>query len=615
MLRQWWKRTFTHAARQPVNRASSGGETRWFRPRLEEVEPRILPAGTWTQLTNAALSPGVGTMVLLSDGTVIAQEADAQHWDRLTPDSKGDYVNGKWSRIATMAASRLYMATNVLTDGRVLCLGGEYSPPGQPRKDINTGEIYNPVTNTWTAMTPFPQSMFSDDPSAMLPNGDVLLGYIVGPQTYIYHPKTNTYTQTGTKLRNDQSDEETWVHLPDNSILSYDVFASIASGVPGHAQRYIPATGQWVDAGSVPVALTSNALGAELGPGLRLPDGRVFLVGANNNTVFYNPATNTWTTGPTLPANMGADDAPGAILPNGDLIFAADTSSPMNFTPPTQLFDLDFHTNTITRVPTPAALTTILNGNEGAFATRMLVLPNGQLLLSTSSFSQNRLWVYTPIGAPQSSWRPIVDLVVNNNNGTFTLTGRQLNGISEGSCYGDDVENSTNYPIVRITDSAGNVFYARSFNWSNTGVATGNTPVSVNFVLPSGLAPGPLTLVVIANGIPSLPFIGNLQMRAFYPLRYLFDATTQTYSGNITLVGGSATPNGTITFMVLFPALPQGVTLVNASGVNGGVPFIRVTATVHPNVVLRLRIVLRNPLNIPLTTFFIGFPVVITTGL
>ena len=224
----------------------------------------------------------------------------------------------------------------------------------------------------------------------MLDNGEVLVGYVSGAQTYLYNPTANTWATGPTKLLSDRSDEETWVKLPDGSILSYDVFASPATGA-GHAQRYVPSSNTWVDAGSVPVPLTGSAFGSELGPALVLPDGRVFQLGANNNTALYDPATNTWTQGPSLPAKMGADDAPAAELPNGHVLFAADTSTPGLFTKPTLLFDFDPVANTITQVTTPAAVTSALN--KAAFLDRMLVLPNGDVLLS---MSDNTLWEYTP---------------------------------------------------------------------------------------------------------------------------------------------------------------------------------------------------------------------------
>ncbi|NOU08308.1 MAG: M48 family metalloprotease, partial [Hyphomicrobiaceae bacterium] len=42
---------------------------------------------------------------------------------------------------------------------------------------------------------------------------------------------------------------------------------------------------------------------------------------------------------------------------------------------------------------------------------------------------------------------------------------------TEGAAYGDDWQMSTNYPLVRLTSGGGTVYYARTFNWSSTGVA------------------------------------------------------------------------------------------------------------------------------------------------
>ena len=121
--------------------------------------------------------------------------------------------------------------------------------------------------------------------------------------------------------------------------------------------------------------------------------------------------------------------------------------------------------------------------------------------------SGTRLQIYTPVGSPQNSWRPVITNIVDNGNGTFTLTGTQLNGISEGANYGDDLESASNYPIVQLTDSGGNISYATTTNWSSTGVATGSTPETTQFTLPSGTHLSDFTsLKVIANGIPSLPF-------------------------------------------------------------------------------------------------------------
>jgi hypothetical protein len=76
---------------------------------------------------------------------------------------------------------------------------------------------------------------------------------------------------------------------------------------------------------------------------------------------------------------------------------------------------------------------------------------------------------------------------------------------------------SSNYPIVRITDSAGNVFYARTYNWSSTGVATGSTPETTQFTLPAGIV-GSYSVTVIANGIASNVFVQQISGVVFNDL-------------------------------------------------------------------------------------------------
>ena len=462
---------------------------------FETLELRSLLSGTFTPLTS--LSPSsTGTMMLESDGSILVQGGGvSKTWYHLVPNSSGSYVNGTWNQLASMRLARLYFGSNVLADGRVFVMGGEYSGPSGASNFTNTGEIYNPVTNTWANIANFPNGSFGDDPTAVLPNGNILTGYLSGAQTYIYNPSTNVWTQAGTKLRNDRSDEEGWVKLPDGSVLSYDIFSSNSTGV-GHAQRYIPSSNTWVDAGIVPVLLSSGAVGSELGPGLLLPDGRVLYLGANGNTAYYTPSTNSWTAGPVIPGGLAADDAPGAVLPDGKVLFTADT--PL-FNGPAHIFEFDPVSNTYTDL-TSSLPSSFLTGPS--YVDRMVVLPTGQVLLTNSG---SQLYVYTPDLPPVAAGNPTISGIAENGDGSFLLSGTLLNGISEGASYGDDAEMSSNYPIVRFTDPSNGVFYARTYGWSSTGVATGTTPETTNFALPIGIPPNTYAVSVIANGFASDP--------------------------------------------------------------------------------------------------------------
>ncbi len=48
-----------------------------------------------------------------------------------------------------------------------------------------------------------------------------------------------------------------------------------------------------------------------------------------------------------------------------------------------------------------------------------------------------------------------MDNITLNGDGSYHLTGTQLNGMSEGASYGNELQMSSNYPIVRLTGSTG----------------------------------------------------------------------------------------------------------------------------------------------------------------
>ena len=100
--------------------------------------------------------------------------------------------------------------------------------------------------------------------------------------------------------------------------------------------------------------------------------------------------------------------------------------------------------------------------------------------------------------------RPVVNDVTYNGGGVFTLTGKQLNGQSAGSAYGDDVESDENYPVIRLTNATG-TYYARTTNWSTNLIATGMAPETVNFTLPAGIPPGNYALIVSGAGVSGIP--------------------------------------------------------------------------------------------------------------
>ena len=636
-------------SRAAVNRASSTSKV----------------GSPWTPLTNQSPSgpSGIQIMIQSTDGSILVQSYDGQSWMKLTPDAKGSYINGTWSMLASEPVARLYFASQILTDGRLFVAGGEYSGPGLLPNWSNTGEIYDPHTNAWSVITPYPNQpgcpfiyyvsgnttsgsaeitgiypyttgltvgeqvfgigipypativsvnsptqitisapasltvtantitfdqyyqltgCLGDDPSALLSRGKILVGDLVNANTYIYDVASNAWRPSGTKVYPaESSDEEGWTRTSEGTIVNYDLFQSIATN-GSYAEKYNPKTGKWsaispsdgTAQGTIP-QLSSVNLGYELGPSLRLQDGRVFEIGATQHTALYNPIWNTWEAGPDISGTLngiaspfGADDAPGAILPNGHVIFAADAGasqftssgniiagSPVitgipstailqvfwsvngpgippgayiasvdspsqvtintpatattsddaiswggTFSLPTELFEFDPLMNRIHQIT--SALPDANLPFEGSYPTRMLILPTGQLLFSDSS---SQLWVYTSEDAANPFLRPFITNVNYLGGGKFRLRGLQLDGQSSGAAYGDDDQMDSNYPIIRMVDSHGDVLYARTSNWSKVAVGEDGFE-TVDFTPNPEVTPGNYSLIVSGAGISSFPF-------------------------------------------------------------------------------------------------------------
>lgn len=468
-------------------------------------------AAGWIPVT--VLPPDfAGSMLLLSDGRVVVQGySPGDNWMVLTPSPTGSYISGTWTTTAPMSIPRLYFASHVLQNGNLWVLGGEYT--GNPFSAVwsNTGEMYDTLTNTWSPIASHPEANYGDVPSMLMPGGKILAGSLLTRNTYLYDIASNSWGPPISKVvtNDDSSDEETWVKLADGKVLTCDLFKSIAT-LGAYAEVFDPVTNTWSSIspsdgsalGAIP-QLSSVAVGYEIGPALRLQDGRIFLIGATQHTAFYTPSTNTWSAGPDIPSHggvlYGATDAPAAILPNGNVLFAASPLSPL-FGIPTKLFEFNPATNSMSTLSVPAALSGQLDVVP-CFVTRMLILPTGQVLL-VNNF--NQLWVYTPNGQVNFGVRPVISSIVNNGGGNFTLTGKQLNGQSAESSYGDDAESDENFPIVRVRSATtGLVYYTRTTNWSSTGVGPG--PGTVDFKTPAGMPSGSYSVFAIGAGISSYP--------------------------------------------------------------------------------------------------------------
>ncbi|MGA2244579.1 MAG: hypothetical protein ABSH48_06255 [Verrucomicrobiota bacterium] len=480
-----------HLSNLPSNLAWTGA----LLAALGLLAPRSTEAiGTWTALAHTAPA-GIGVMLLLSDGTVMAQDNGGNAWYRLIPDGNGSYVNGTWTNnIAAMHDTRTFYSSEVLKNGQVFVAGGEYGTGGAK------AEVYDPAANGWT-LTPTAGVGFSDSESELLPGGNVLVApvsWVPFPQwvTFIFNPGANAWTEGPTNL--EYQDEATWVKLPDDSIVTLDPFGYLSS------ERYIPALNQWI-ADAVPPAQIFSLPNNEIGPGFMLADGEAFFIGGTGRTLFYTPSGSTspgnWTLGPVIPNGRVAQDAPGAMMNNGKIFFEASSASSHT---PVYFYEYDPVANSFSATGSPGNGSVGSSLNTGSDNSYMLDLPDGTVLYS---YTSSQLYVYKPDGSPLAAGQPTIYSVAWNTDGSLHLTGTLFDGISKGADYGDDAQMGSNYPLVRFTDGSGDVYYGRTYNWSSTSVQTGGEILTTEVTVPAAVFdfPGIFSLQVVANGNASAP--------------------------------------------------------------------------------------------------------------
>ena len=473
--------------------------------------------GSWIPLLNKPSGTNAGHMLLLSDGTVMVQHGVTSNWFRLSPGSSGGYSNGIWSSRAPMSTPRKFYSSDVLPDGKVFIVGGEH----YNTTVTNIGEIYDPNSDSWKFTAPADVDInFSDSGSVVLPNGTVLVhpadrSGTNDPDTLIYDPAHDTWAATGRPLG--EQGEASWIKLPDDSILSINLNST-------NSERYIPSLNRWIRDANVTVPIFASK---EMGPAFLLPDSRAFFLGASGHTALYTPTGTTnqgsWAAGPDIPNGGYADDTPAAMLVNGNILCIVGTNNPNGgSTPLLWCYEYDYRGRTTngdgtvntngaflpTRSPTDSTIGGPLNAYS--YDLSLLDLPDGTVLFSKGNGTPDptgQLYVYQPDRSPLASGKPKVDTVSWNKDGTLHLTGRLFNGISEGSAFGDDAQEASNYPIVRFTDSVGNAVYGTTYGWSSTGVMTGGSTVTTETTVPAAAASstGTYTLQVIANGISSDP--------------------------------------------------------------------------------------------------------------
>jgi hypothetical protein len=238
--------------------------------------------GTFSPTGSMTAARGVPTATQLSDGRVliIGGYASTGDWTAgkiIVSAEVYDPKSGTFSPTGSMTAARAQQTATLLSDGRVLIVGGMEVTAPNAVKTIASAELYDPKAGTFSPTGSMTTGR-AGVTATLLSGGRVLIaggydgnGYVASAE--LYDPKTGTFSPTGSMTTARSSDTATL--LSDGRVLiagGYDSKGPLAS-----AELYDPKTGTLSPTGSMTAARGSDT--ATL-----LSDGRVLIVGGMDSS-------------------------------------------------------------------------------------------------------------------------------------------------------------------------------------------------------------------------------------------------------------------------------------------------------------------------------------------
>jgi N-acetylneuraminic acid mutarotase len=179
-----------------------------------------------------------------------------------------DPATDTWTAKSEMPTTRGSHSANVV-DGKIYIIGGTRGAAFSSDR-IQTVEVYDPATDTWTQKGDMPRGIGAGYSSVVDGKIYVIGGYGGAQRVDEYDPATDTWTM--------KSDMPTRRHALSTSTLDGKIYA-IGGYVPGVAgdpgvatvEVYDPATDTWTAAPDMPTG--------RMGPRTSVVDGKIYVIG------------------------------------------------------------------------------------------------------------------------------------------------------------------------------------------------------------------------------------------------------------------------------------------------------------------------------------------------
>jgi hypothetical protein len=289
------------------------------------VELYAPASGTWSRTADSLNTRRATTTTVLANGRVLFAGRGASEWDSGVSAELYDPATGTWSATGNMVTPRLCYSASLLPDGRVLVTGGTDNEYGGAV--LASAEVYEPATGTWSATAPMASGR-RNHTATVLTDGRVLVigGTSASGQPHrsaeVYDPATRTWSPVGEMGVARTAHSATL--LPDGRVLvagggSADWESSTA------AELFNPATGSFTRIASM--ASPRRAHSATL-----LSSGRVLVAGGFHEYMgiltsaeVYEPTSGTWLAAGPLATGRYYHSA--TALTNGQVLVAGGFSN------------------------------------------------------------------------------------------------------------------------------------------------------------------------------------------------------------------------------------------------------------------------------------------------
>lgn len=163
------------------------------------VEEYDVAANTWTQKAPMPIALQSSSTTLLADGRILVA-GGSNNFGSVDTAQIYDPATNTWSiRTSSMNESRYYHTATLLKNGKVLVAGGNKVLNGVATAS-KTAEIYDPVTNVWSLVTPMavirtlPTATLLADGRVMLAGGTDTGAANTADSVEIYDPRSGTWT-------------------------------------------------------------------------------------------------------------------------------------------------------------------------------------------------------------------------------------------------------------------------------------------------------------------------------------------------------------------------------------------------------------------------------------